>query len=244
RGGDGRLLGPHLGAGHPRQGAPHLLARAGRRLHHAEPQGQLPDPPRRHLPGRRHRSQGDLRRRGHAGEVPGQRHHRERGLAARYPGPVLPRSVAVVAGLALGVLGIPAPPAGTPHGAWRIAPAVIKCRGPFRFPHPEQMNGDAGSFTGVGTYDAVPSGEGHCLRRLGTGTVDYWIRTEEQDVHVKEPHTFLLAGAGLFTTPTLRGTFEIPLYEGNCLTAPVTRAMFLAEVSIVRTPPPEYAGID
>jgi hypothetical protein len=175
------------------------------------------------------------------------------------------RLVAVMAGLALTVIGAPAPPAGalaagacvitgtivftpsaadTGHGAWRIGPAVIKCRGPFRIPHPEQMNGDAGSFTGVGSYDAAPSGEGHCLRHLGAGTVDYWIRTEEQDVHVKEPHTFMLAGAGLFTTPTLRGTFQIPLYEGNCLTAPVNRAMFLAQVTLLRVPPPEYIGID
>jgi len=61
---------------------------------------------------------------------------------------------------------------------------------------------------------------------------------------VKEPHAFLLAGAGVFTTPTLRGTFQIPLYEGNCLTAPVSRAMFLAQVSLVRVPPPEYIGPD
>jgi hypothetical protein len=176
------------------------------------------------------------------------------------------RSAAVIAGLALAILGVPAPPAGalaagactitgtivfTPsaaagaeHGTWRIDPAVIKCRGPFRVPHPEQMNGDAGAFTGVGSYEAVPSGDGHCLRQLGAGTVDYWIRTEEQDVHVKEPHAFVLAGAGLFTTPTLRGPFQIPLYEGNCLTAPVTRAMFLAEVTLLRTPAPEYIGID
>jgi hypothetical protein len=171
----------------------------------------------------------------------------------------------VFAGLALATLGAPPPPAHalaagacaitgtivfTPssadagHGAWRIGPAVIKCRGPFRIPHPEQMNGDAGEFTGVGSYEAMPSGDGHCLRQLGAGTVDYWIRTEEQDVHVKEPHAFVLAGAGLFTTPTLRGTFQTPLYEGNCLTAPVTRAMFLAQVTLVRTPPPEYIGPD
>src|SRR5438270_138925 len=89
------------------------------------------------------------------------------------------RLVAVVAGLALTILGAPAPPAGalaagacvitgtivfTPsaagaeHGAWRIGPAVIKCRGPFRIPHPEQMNGDAGEFTGGGSYAAVRAG--------------------------------------------------------------------------------------
>jgi hypothetical protein len=133
----------------------------------------------------------------------------------------------------------------TDHGAWIIGPAVISCRGPFRFPHPEQMSGEAGSFSGIGSYTAVPSGEGHCLRELGNGTVDYWVKTEEQDVHMKEPHAFLLAGAGLFTTPTLRGTFQVPLYEGNCLTAPVSRAMFLAQVTLVRVPrSPEYLGPD
>ena len=175
------------------------------------------------------------------------------------------RSVAVIAGLALAISMAPAPSADalaagacaitgtiafTPsassaeRGAWEIGPAVISCRGPFRAPHPEQMSGEAGSFSGIGSYTAVPSGEGHCLRQLGTGTVDYWIKTEEQDVHVKEPHAFLLAGAGVFTTPTLRGTFQIPLYEVNCLTAPVSRAMFLAQVSLVRVPPPEYIGPD
>ena len=177
------------------------------------------------------------------------------------------RSVSLIAGLALALtmFVVPAPSAGatgvgacaisgtinfTPsangsdHGAWIIGPAVISCRGPFRFPHPEQMSGEAGAFSGIGSYSAVPSGEGHCLRQLGTGTVDYWIKTEEQDVHMKEPHAFLLAGAGLFTTPTLRGTFQIPLYEGNCLTAPVSRAMFLAKVTLARVPPPQYLGPD
>ncbi len=131
--------------------------------------------------------------------------------------------------------------AGADHGAWVIGPAVIACRGPFRFPHPEQMNGQAGSVSGIGSYATVPVGQGHCLRKLGSGTVDYWIKTEEQDVHVKEPHEFVLAGAGLFTTPTLRGTFEVPLHEGNCLAGPVNRAMFLAQVTVVRVPrDPEY----
>ena len=173
------------------------------------------------------------------------------------------RSVAVLAVLGLaGVIG-PAPAADavgggvctisgtitftpsalTPeHGAWNISPAVIQCRG--RFNVMEDMVRQ-GSFSGIGSYSAVPSGDGHCLRELGNGTVDYWIATEEQDVHMKEPHSFLLAGAGLFTTPTLRGTFQVPLYEGNCLTAPVTKALFLAEVTLTRVPSsPEYLGPD
>jgi hypothetical protein len=97
-----------------------------------------------------------------------------------------------------------------------------------------------GAFEGSGSYTVVPSGEGGCLRELGTGTVDYWIKTDKQDVHVKEPHAFLLAGAGAFTTPTLRGVFQIPMYEGNCLTTPVTRALFLAEVTLVRLSLADY----
>jgi hypothetical protein len=126
------------------------------------------------------------------------------------------------------------------HGAWVIGPAMISCRGPFRFPHAEQMNGVPGSFSGVGSYTTVPVGQGQCFRKLGTGTVEYWIRTEEQDVHMKELHQFVLAGAGLFTTPTLRGTFEL-VHEGNCLTGPVNRAAFQAQVTMVRLPPdPRY----
>ena len=64
--------------------------------------------------------------------------------------------------------------------------------------------------------------------------VDYWIPTEKQDVHVVEPNAFLLAGAGAITTPTLKGVFQIPAYDGNCVTAPVTRATFLAEVTLFR----------
>ncbi|HEV7862623.1 MAG TPA: hypothetical protein VGR20_07985 [Acidimicrobiia bacterium] len=121
--------------------------------------------------------------------------------------------------------------AASERGAWDISPGVIRCRGTFR--RLDQMVGE-GTFSGAGSYTVVPSGEGHCLRSLGTGTVDYWITTEKQDVHMKEPHSFLLAGAGVFTTPTLRGSFQIPAYEGNCLTSPVSRAVFLAEVTMVR----------
>ena len=123
------------------------------------------------------------------------------------------------------------------HGAWEISPAVIQCRGQF---NTRELMVRQGSFTGFGSYTVLPSGDGGCLRELGNGTVDYWIATDEQDVHVKEPHAFLLAGAGAFTTPTLRGLFQIPRYEGNCLTSPVTTALFLAEVTLVRISTADY----
>ena len=49
-----------------------------------------------------------------------------------------------------------------------------------------------------------------------------------------EPYAFLLAGAGAFTTPTLRGTFQITSFDGNCVTGPVTKASFLAQVTLLR----------
>lgn len=162
------------------------------------------------------------------------------------------RSVAVLAGLVLstffatmpaadalglgvctitGTIAFTHSPADPDHGTWQISPAVIQCRGQF---NTRELMVRQGPFAGSGSYTVVPSGQGGCLRELGTGTVDYWIPTDEQDVHVKEPHTFLLAGAGAFTTPTLRGLFQVAKYDGNCLTSPVTRSLFLAEVTLLR----------
>jgi hypothetical protein len=118
-------------------------------------------------------------------------------------------------------------------GSWSISPGMIDCRGLFNTRGPERIL-RPGSFTASGDYGTVQSGNGSCLRQLGPGTVDYWIPTSYQDVHIVEPHAFLLTGAGALTTPSLRGTFQIPLHEGNCVTAPVTRAMFLAQVALAR----------
>ena len=120
------------------------------------------------------------------------------------------------------------------EGRWSIAPATIDCRGLFNTRGRERIMGP-GSFAGSGSYGTVQSGDRNCLRQLGPGTVDYWIPTSEQDVHVVERPAFTLAGAGTFTTPTLRGTFQIPAHEGDCGTGPVTRAMFLAQVTLVRS---------
>ena len=162
------------------------------------------------------------------------------------------RPVAVLAGLTLAIILGPVPaaeafgagvctiggtinfvPAGqaADRGAWNIAPATIQCRGQYSTKELMLRNG---SFTGSGSYTSLPSAQGGCLRQLGEGSVDYWITTEKQDVHVREPHAFLLAGAGAFTTPTLRGVFQIVSYEGDCLTGPVTKASFMAEVTLFR----------
>ena len=129
-------------------------------------------------------------------------------------------------------------PSASLRGRWVISPGVIECRGFFFGWH--SMLG-RGSFVASGSYTAVPSGAG-CVEQLGPGTVDYWIATTQQHVHVIEPHTFTLAGAGAFTTPTLRGTFQIPLYDGNCVTTPRTTALFLAQVTLARVGPQPPAG--
>ena len=163
------------------------------------------------------------------------------------------RPAAVLAGLALTLVLAPAPAAeavgagvcsiggtinfvpasgSTTQGNWSISPGSIQCRGQY---NTKELMLRYGSFSGEGQYTSLPSAEGSCLRQLGTGDVDYWITTEKQDIHVREPHAFVLGGAGAFTTPTLRGVFQIVSYEGGqCLTDSVTKASFLAQVSLFR----------
>ena len=162
------------------------------------------------------------------------------------------RSVAVLVGLVLGSLVGFVPPAGAmgvgvcsisgsivfapaveaaDHGGWDLSDAVIECHGAFRAPREFMVR--QGPFSGSGSYKVQSIG-GHCLRELGTGTADYWIHTDEQDVHLKEPFDFHSGGVGTFTTPTLRGVFEIA-QSGACLSDPITKATFLAQVTIVRT---------
>ena len=117
------------------------------------------------------------------------------------------------------------------QGAWSIAPATIACRGQY---NTKELMLRYGSFTGSGTYTSLPSAQGGCLHELGSGSVDYWITTEKQDIHVVEPHAFVLEGAGAFLTPTLRGVFQIISYDRNCLVGPVSKASFQAQVSLFR----------
>jgi hypothetical protein len=176
----------------------------------------------------------------------------------------LKRPLLVLAGLLMATLVAPAPPAEaigvgeclisgtirfTPsaaspgRGAWDIDPAVIQCQGVFNFVSSprkgngvtETFNGQGQQFRGSGSYQTVPSAEGGCLHALGEGTVDYYLATVNQDIHMKEQTSFLLAGAGTFNTPTLYGSFQIPQHDSSCLTGPPTTALFLAEVTMVRT---------
>jgi len=118
------------------------------------------------------------------------------------------------------------------RGVWSIEPAVISCQGVFRAY--ERITGP-GSFSGSGTYTETPAGSGTCLHHVGSGNVDYTIPTTEADVRIKEPHEFVLAGAGAFATPSLRGSFQVtPPYDGDCVARPVTRATFIAEAVLTR----------
>jgi hypothetical protein len=136
------------------------------------------------------------------------------------------------------------PGAVTPgQGTWDINPAIIMCRGMFNvistprgeYGIGEQFVGPGKQFTGSGSYKTVPSDDKGCLHELGEGKVEYWFQTQNQDVHMMEKNAFFLAGAGAFTTPTLYGSFQVPVHEGECLDGPPTTALFLAEVTMVRT---------
>jgi hypothetical protein len=120
-------------------------------------------------------------------------------------------------------------------GAWSIGPAAISCQGLSK--GPERFLGQ-GPFVGSGSYSILPTGTGSCLHHVGMGTVEYKVPSTGYPLHVKEAHQFVLAGAGSFTTPSLRGSFqETPPFEGDCVTTPVTRATFVAEVVLLRDVP-------
>lgn len=122
-------------------------------------------------------------------------------------------------------------------GSWAIGPAVINCQGPYN--GYERITGP-GKFAGAGTYQAFPPGTGTCLHSMGSGTVDYGFPTTAYDIRLVEPHTYALAGAGGFSTPSLKGTFEVtPPYDGDCVTQPVTTALFVAQASLLRFYPPD-----
>jgi hypothetical protein len=120
------------------------------------------------------------------------------------------------------------------QGTWSIDPALISCQGIFRAY--ERITGP-GRFTGSGVYSEIPGGSGSCLQHVGSGTVDYMVPTSAADVHINEAHEFVLVGAGAFSTPSLNGSFQVtPPYEGDCVTGPVTKANFVAQGLLVRTP--------
>jgi hypothetical protein len=125
----------------------------------------------------------------------------------------------------------------TTAGFWTIGPAVIVCQGPYN--GYERITGP-GTFAGSGTYTAFPYGSGTCLHSIGKGTIQYGFPTTAYDIRLVEPNNYVLAGAGTFSSPSLKGTFEVtPPYDGDCLTKPVTKALFVAQGWLFRFFPPD-----
>ena len=123
------------------------------------------------------------------------------------------------------------PTSTTGQGRWMIEPGVINCEGLFRA---KRMITGPGKFSGSGTYDEASPGAGPCLHIVGTGQVDYTVPTFDADNRIQEQQDFVLAGAGAFATPSLRGSFQVvPPYEGNCLSKPV-KGTLVAEAVLVR----------
>lgn len=115
-------------------------------------------------------------------------------------------------------------------GTWTISPGQISCNGIIKG---YRIYG-TGPFTGSGTYAALPVAGGPCLQHVGTGSVDYVMRSGAMVWHMQEAQRFVLAAAGEIATPTLRGPAKLaPPYEGDCVTKPVTRALFAAEVVMI-----------
>ena len=127
-------------------------------------------------------------------------------------------------------------PAGT-AGAWTIDPAQIECDGAI---NGYRISG-TGPFAGSGTYTGLPaagSACGHFVHLVGTGNVDYLMRSAAMIYRVRESKRFVLSGAGEFSTPSLRGAMQLlPPYNGDCVTKPVTRATFFAQGRYLRTEP-------
>jgi hypothetical protein len=125
----------------------------------------------------------------------------------------------------------------TTDGFWTIGPAVINCQGPYN--GYERITGP-GRFAGSGTYTAFPYGSGTCLHSIGKGTVEYGFPTTAYDIHLVEPNSYTLVGAGTFSSPSLKGSFEVtPPYDGDCVTKPVTTALFVTQGWLLRFYPPD-----
>jgi hypothetical protein len=119
------------------------------------------------------------------------------------------------------------------EGTWKIAPAVIDCQGIVAARR--RITG-RGPFSGGGTFRELSAGSGGACHQSGSGTVDYTIPTSGGDILVSEPITYTMVGVATFTTPTLRGAFQFAPSSGDCVTNPVTRATFVAEMLLYRYP--------
>ena len=127
-------------------------------------------------------------------------------------------------------------------GTWAIGPAILDCQGIIG--KRARITG-RGPLKGSGTYTALPPSDS-CFRQAGTGKVEYEIPTASGTIKVNEAETYTLAGAGVLDTPSLHGVFQLPPpYDGDCLTKPVSRATFVAQLVLYRNPrqfPPGAPG--
>ena len=127
-------------------------------------------------------------------------------------------------------------------GTWAIGPATLDCQGIIG--KRARIVG-RGPIRGSGTYTAL-AGDTACLRQSGTGKVEYEIPTASGTIKVTEAETHTLAGAGVLDTPSLHGVFQLPPpYDGDCLTKPLSRATFVAQLVLYRNPrqfPPGAPG--
>lgn len=120
------------------------------------------------------------------------------------------------------------------EGRWSIGDGIVDCQGLIAA---RRRILGPGPFKGSGSFTGVPDGGGACLHQAGSGTVDYTLPTSGGDILISEPEAYTLVGAGAFTTPTLRGIFELqPPYDGDCVTKPVTSALFVGEARLYRYP--------
>lgn len=134
-----------------------------------------------------------------------------------------------------GTITFSPPAAGSAEGLWRIGPGAISCQGALNGYH---FYGQ-GPFTGSGSFTGLAAtAGGACLTHMGTGMVDYIMRTGAMDHHIRETKQFTLAGAGKFATPSLKGSLALaPPFNGNCVTKPVTQATFFAQGVLLKTAP-------
>jgi hypothetical protein len=117
-------------------------------------------------------------------------------------------------------------------GTWAIGPATLDCQGIVG--KRARITG-RGPLSGSGPYNTLAPGA--CFPQTGTGKVEYTIPTASGAIKVDEAVSDTLAGAGVFNTPTLNGTLQVaPPYDGDCVTKPLRRATFVAQVVLYRYP--------
>jgi hypothetical protein len=117
-------------------------------------------------------------------------------------------------------------------GTWSISPANLDCQGIVG--KRARITG-RGPLSGSGSYAGLAPGA--CFPQQGKGTIEYAIPTASGVIKVTEAVTQTSAGAGVMDTPTLHGTFQItPPYDGDCVTKPLRRATFVAQVVLYRYP--------